>query len=150
MNISQADIESFITKHNIDINDGKDCDKILEYFIDEYIMEQDKTYFSTSFMNYSFNSQLGLHSIYAKYRTTFIRDDARLSSKYFQAVLETKIGKPFPYILTSLNYCINKPDSAKEAAKAIKEFFPDDEDLMNFREWLLKTSMYAVVYELSC
>lgn len=150
-NISQEDIESFITKHDINRNDWKIYEEpIFTYFIQEYIMEQDREYFSTLCnLSYSWDDELKIHTISSRYNMNFLKNDTRFENKYFQSLLEKKVGKPMPYILRVRFFCMKSTDDAREAAEAINDFFPDDEQLMWFREWLLKTKMYTVLYDLS-
>ena len=150
-NISQEDIESFINENDINRNDWRSSEElIIKYFIDEYIMEQDREYFSTLCnLSYSWNDELKLHTISSRYNMNFLKEDTRFENVYFKTLLEKKVGKPMPYILRDKFFCMKSASDAREAAEAINDFFPDDEQLMWFREWLLKTEMYTVLYDLS-
>ena len=144
--IDQDDIEKFISG-------ATDVDKtpaIVQYFLDTYVdNEDDKDYLRKWGLYYEWDDEMEIHKIETSHPSSFIRDDTRLSSLYYQKQLEKKVGKPFPYILGDMNWYIREPEHAEEAAAAIYDFFPDDTSLMGFRKWLLITSKYALCYELS-
>jgi hypothetical protein len=152
--IDQDDIEKFIVDNKLDRNDWiflrGDQSPVVQYFLDKYIEDPtDKEFLLQRRVYYDWHEDMNIHQITASHHSSFIRDDERLDSRYYQKLLEKKVGKPFPHILQNMNFYIRTPEDADEAADAILDFFPDDPSLMGFREWLLITSKYAVCYELS-
>ena len=86
--------------------------------------------------------------MFDSYSVSFIRDDERFKNRRFQNELEVKVGRPFPACLTSICFISTSSDALK-VAEELKIFFADDEDLMDFADWLEKTAKYCSTYELS-
>jgi hypothetical protein len=98
---------------------------------------------------YEYNTGAGMHEIWDLTSTGFIRDDARLTNRRYHAMVESRLGKPFPSCLTDINWGVRSRKDALEVADAIDEFFKDEKRFEYFAQWLRVTAKYCSTYELS-
>jgi hypothetical protein len=142
--VDQQEIENFIEEHEIDRNDYKSSEKIAGFFKEKYLKDTNLE------PMYGWNKKCGMHELLEYYGgTNFIRDDDRMSNRRYQKMLEEKVGSPFPDVLENINWNVRDRESAIAAADAIDVFFPDDDNLPHFAEWLRTTAKFCSTYELS-
>lgn len=98
---------------------------------------------------YAWNEQCNMHEIFDMIGTNFIRDDDRFENRRFHALLEAKIGRPFPLCLRNINTYLQTSADALKIADELCVFFPDDEPLMFFAKFLRQSAQYCSTYELS-
>jgi hypothetical protein len=143
--VNQDDLDDFIRNNNIDKNDWNQSDKVSKYFKESCLKEDSNRLGAI----YSWNKDCKIHEMFDSYRVTFLRDDKRFGNRRFHAKLEKEIGQPFPRCLSSICFSLTTRSDALEIAEALTTFFKDDEDIMDFAEWLQQTAKYCSTYELS-
>ncbi len=141
--ISQKELDEYMEKNNINKNDWDQSHVIGSYFENTYLKNEGLSAI------YSWNKECEIHEMFDSYRVTFIRDDNRFENRRFQKELEKKIGSPFPECLKHICFGLRTADDAIEIAEGLETFFADDDCLMDFAEWLKKTSKLCSTYELS-
>ena len=140
--VDQAEIDDFIEKNNIDKH-KKDA-KIAQYFKDKYL--------SATRLKpiYIWNNNCGIHELFDFYGgVNYIRDDERFTNKRYIAMIEKKVGRSFPLCLYLMMTCLDSRDSALEISRELRVFFPEDEGILQFADWLDLTAKYCSTYELS-
>lgn len=142
--VNQEELEKFVVENNIDRTDWKQAGLIPDYYRSKHLMETPDLY-----IYYYWNPDCKVHEIHSSYRTNFIRDDKRFENKTYQRMLEQKYMKPFPYCLNNINWSLHDYRDAIEIAEGLETFFSEDEDLMDFSNWLKQTAKHWCVYELS-
>ena len=141
--IDQNQIEEFIQNNNIDRNDWDQTSRVVDFYKEQHPELKDIS------MIYIWNRKCQIHKIFSPKGTNFIRDDARLSDRCYNKILEKKYNRPYPYYLTNINLFLNTSERALEIADELAIFFADDEDLMYFADWLRITAKYCDIYEFS-
>lgn len=145
--LNQDEIEQFVMENNIDKKNCDQSDMIVDYYKTKHLSN---TNFTLDYMIYAWNEDCQMHEIMQYYGTNFIRDDERFDNRRYHKMLEDKYGISFPQCLQGINYTLRTSNDAKEVAKELRVFFPDDISLMHFADWLEETAKYCSTYELSC
>jgi hypothetical protein len=141
-NVNQEAIEEFINLNNIDRNNSKQDNRIIDYY-----KEQNPEMKELNIYYIWYNE---IHNFYDFYGTNFIRDDPRFTNEEYHIILEEKYQRKFPYILSFLNHNLETAEDAIEIANELSIFFQDDDSLIHFANWLKQTSKYCSTYRLSC
>lgn len=142
--VDQYAIEDFIQTNNIDRHDWDNSDTICSFYAKTYLERA-----ANVDLFYKWNENCQMHEIYEMFRTTYIRDDDRLTNRRFQAELARKVGRPFPHCLENINWTLRTRDDANEVARELRAFFPEDCGLTIFAKWLEQTAPHCSTYELS-
>lgn len=138
--VIQKQINEFINSNNCD-----DEEKIARYYVETCLEEED----NSMDVYYYWNDDSNQHEIYSAYRVNFICNDERLCDDRFLEQLAEKVGRDFPRCLRSICWEVRTPKDAIEVAQELQVFFPDDEEIMWFANWLLKVSKYCTHFDLS-
>lgn len=141
--VNQSKIENFINENQIDRKNYDQRERIVEYYkeLNPEVKEFE--------ILYVWNRKCEIHDFFVYYGTNFIRDDDRLSNRRYHLVLEEKHQQAYPYCLININMYLRTTKDAIEIADGLTIFFGDDECLMDFADWLKKTSKHCSIYELS-
>ena len=140
LNIDQDEVSDYIKTHEIDVKNWDQAQKVANYFFS-------KTSIRCGL--YVFNEDCAIHEIFTSYSTSFIRDEKRFTNRRYQEILEKKYNRAFPYCLENINWYVRSNHDAIEVANELRIFFPDDNRLMCFAEWLEDTATFCNTYELS-
>lgn len=141
--VNQTYIDNFIQENNIDRKDRKQHDRIVEFYKTKYPEVKDVD------IIYSWNRADEIHDFWAYCGTNFIRDDKRFTDERYHRTLIEKHNRLFPDCLTNINLYLRTAKDAIEIADELTIFFGDDDDLMDFADWLRRTSKNCAYYELS-
>lgn len=125
-NISNIEIDYFIQEHNI-----KNNNEISKHFYEKLTGKEYNIYSSVHYYNKD-----GEHYIYEYYQCNCIRDHKKLHEKP-------------PNMLGTCLLWIRSSDDAIQIAKNLRDYYHDDDVLINFAEWLETTSKYCHLYKLS-
>ena len=139
--IDQNEINDFIKKNEIDIEDWESSQKIAKFYKEKYIKDA-KHLCKFYDPSYKWNEICEIHEIYSRFNINF---DERFTNRRYQAILEEKTGRTYPLCLE--NIWIRNSEDAIEVAHELRIFFADDVRLIKFADWLDETSKFCSTYE---
>jgi hypothetical protein len=142
--VNQTELDNFVNSNNIDKTEWEQHHIVSSYYKNEHLKDEKQLG-----VIYSWNSNCKFHEVFDTYSVSFIRDDERFRNRRYQKELENKVNHPFPTCLTHICCTITTSNDALQVAEELERFFGDDEDLMDFAEWLKTTAKYCSTYELS-
>jgi hypothetical protein len=146
----QDEVTRFIAENKLDPYNFNDMMRIGSHFGNSLLLEEGCDL--NLGWRYEWSEECDLHEISCTYSSSFIRDDVRFSNTRFHAVLCKRLGKEkdaFPECLYNICWSLRTKEDAVEIADALGEFFPDDDDLVHFADWLRITAKCCSTYELS-
>jgi hypothetical protein len=141
VDVNQKELDSLLLEHNLNKTNWDHYKTIADLYKAKHGIKL--------FLNYFWNSKVGMHEMRSSYGINFIRDDERLTNKRYHKLLEEKYAKPYPSCLEIISFYVTTPDEAKAVATELRTFYPDDRELIDFADWLDETSEYCSTYELS-
>lgn len=145
LDVDQEEFESLLLKNGVDREDWEACARIAQ----EYASAHHAPEAAALSLSHEWNEACGMHEVYVTHSLGFLRDDQRFDNRRYHAMLEKKVGKPFPQCLECIPY-LGTREGALDVADALSDFFGGDERLMHFADWLRVTAKYCSTYELSC
>jgi hypothetical protein len=148
LDVDQALVQSVIDELQLDSKSYKNNETICDHVITKMGIDPKET-LHYGIMVYIYSDDCQMHEIQILYGTNFIRDETRFKNRRFHKMLEDKVGRPFPDCLKSINWNVRTREDALEVAEELPIFFPDDQDLLHFADWLKSTAKYCSTYELS-
>lgn len=156
--ITSAEIKQFMEENQIVIERKKmnnyeyddikreDENKIRKYFYGKVSGENcedwDELNIPTFFVS---NSSKDKYYLFEIHYCNSIRDHAKLNGRDYSY---DPARKEVPHYLRNCLTYITEPEDAAKVAADLKEYFAEDERLMEFAEWLEKTSKYCHAYRL--
>jgi hypothetical protein len=143
VDVDQKELERFVVENAIDRTDWEQMQAVKAFVASNYGIE-------ALYPMVFWNDRCSIFEVMCSRGTNFIRDDPRFSNRRYHKVLEAEHGMPFPFHLMSINHSISTDRGAVEVARDLRVFFSDDEDLMDFAQWLEDTAKVCSTYELSC
>lgn len=150
LDIDQEEVDSYLETHSIDKNDWDESERVGAYFFEKIVgMKVEDCRWLSMQPLYTYNESCFMHEVYLSHHSSFIRDDERFDNRRYQEMLEKKVGREFPWCLTSINWYVRKASDALEVARELRDFFADDASLMHFAGWLENTAKYCSTYDLS-
>lgn len=143
--VDQEEVDAFIREHNVDTKRIESVAILTKHFYEKYsgIKLPDDVNWWQIPTNYSYNSKRKLHVLYEYIACNSIRRHELLLDDGFPPR-----KTPLPYHIKFWD-SIYRPEQAIETAKEFRQYFPEDEILMDFAEWLERTSKYCYAYKLS-
>jgi len=147
--IDQKEVKQYIIENNIDINDWEQCRIVASHFYEKITGESAENrnliyiYNTTNYKWYEIDTDEDdeeckpRHFLYEYHQCNYIRDHKLLKNL------------DYSHELSQCLYQIHRPKNAMDVAKAIREYFPDNEYLNQFADWLEKTAKFCYNYKLS-
>lgn len=140
----QDELDAFVQQNKINKNKFDSSQKIADFYKEKYLPAD-----WVHEVLYEWNKRCGFHELCSSQGTNFIRDDERFNNARYQKLLESRVGQPFPWQLSSINHNLSRKKDALEIAKQLRIFFKDDSGLLQFADWCEDTAKYCSSYELS-
>jgi hypothetical protein len=133
--VNKEEIEKFIQENDIDINNWKQCNIIAKHFYEKITGKKYEKEFCPLLYVYSKTERE--HKLINFHSCKYIRDH------------ESFERRDLPFHVTNCLYCITVPEDAIRVAKDLRIYYPNDEDLLHFADWLEETSKYCYKYHYS-
>lgn len=155
--IDQKEVKQYIIENNIDVNDWEQCRIIASHFYEKitgescehlniiYLYRKSSYYDEDDEDIPDDEDDEKRHVLYEYHQCNYIRDHDVLD-------INNPKRSELPEDLQGCIFNIHRPENAIDVAKAIREYFPDNEeneDVYYFADWLEKTSKFCYKYKLS-
>ena len=143
--IDQEEIEKFIIENQIDTKDEASKTILIKHFYEQASgnkLNQDVHSWQIP-TYYFYNKDRNLHVLYESHGCKCIRDHELLR---YDAFPPPKYEIPWSITMWS---SIRNPENAMDTATDLRKFFSDDYMLMQFADWLERTSKYCYAYSVN-
>jgi hypothetical protein len=139
--INQDEFSEFIKENKINVNNWEQCTLVAKYFYEKITGEKIETN-SLGPATYFYNKEYDMHDLIDFHGCKYIRDHKLLNNNH----------PSLPELPERIRHCIfyiRTPEDAIRIATDLRDYFPEDEDILYFANWLEKTSKYCYAYRIS-
>lgn len=133
--VSQADIDRFVKKNNLDTSSWDDGQKIVQYFKTQYLSACSYPFH----LVYIYHQRMKKHVFFDAHPVAFVFKDLRLQRKNMRGRKVADVKSIF---------LVRTVKDAIIMAHDLRMYYDDDDSLMLFAGWLQATARYCLQYQI--